>query len=112
MEQERNGQFARTEGHFRYGLQRSPDDGRLHYGLARALFVQERHAEALAAVLHAERTVADAHLEVLRARILDLMGATSPALAAYRHALWLNPRLKSVPPDIRRLTNAVAEAGP
>jgi len=59
MEQERNGQFARAEGHFRYGLQRSSDDGRLHYGLARALFVQERHAEALAAVLHAERTVAD-----------------------------------------------------
>jgi Flp pilus assembly protein TadD len=112
MEQERSGQFARAEGHFRHGLHRSHDDGRLHYGLARALFVQGRYPEALTHVLRAEPTVADAHLEVLRARILDQMGASSAALAAYRHALWLDPRLQSVPADIRRLTMNVAEAGP
>jgi Flp pilus assembly protein TadD len=80
--------------------------------LARALFAQERHAEALAEVLRAERTVADAHLEVLRARILDQMGASSAALAAYRHALWLNPRLQSVPADIRRLTSGAGATAP
>jgi putative inorganic carbon (HCO3(-)) transporter len=112
VEQERIGQFARAEGHFRNGLHRSPDDGRLHYGLARALFVQGRYPEALTHVLRAEPTVADAHLEVLRARILDQMGASSAALDAYRHALWLDPRLKSVPADIRRLTSGVDETDP
>jgi tetratricopeptide (TPR) repeat protein len=110
MEQERKGDYVRAEVHFRGGLARSAEDGRLHYGLARALFVQTRHAEALAEVLRAERTVADAHLEVLRARILDQMGQPSHALAAYRHALWLDPRLKSVPADIERLTGGEPEA--
>lgn len=109
MEQERQGDFLRAERHFRSGLARSTEDGGLHYGLARVLFFQERHAEALAEVLRAERSVADAHLEVLRARILDRMGLPSPALAAYRHALWLNPRLKSVPADIQRLTEGAPE---
>jgi hypothetical protein len=110
MEQERKGDFVRAEGHFRSGLERFAGDGRLHYGLARSLFVQARHAEALAEVLRAERSVADAHLEVLRARILDQMGQSSYALAAYRHALWLNPRLKSVPADIQRLSEGGPEA--
>jgi tetratricopeptide (TPR) repeat protein len=103
LEQERKGDIARVERHFRRGITQAPDDGRLHYGLARALYVQGQYAEALAEVLRAERTVADSHLEVLKARILDQMGYSSPALAAYRHALWLSPTLKSVHADIERL---------
>ncbi len=112
MEQERKGDFVGAEGHFRAGLGRSAGDGRLHYGLARTLFVQERYPEALGEVLRARPTVADAHLEVLRARILDQMGFASPALAAYRHALWLNPTLRSVPPDIERLRSGGAGTKP
>ena len=103
LEQERKGDITRAEQHFREGIERTPADGRLHYGLARALYVRGQHVEALTEVLRAEGTVADSHLEVLRARILDQMGYAMPALAAYRHALWLNPTLKSVPADIDRL---------
>jgi O-antigen ligase len=110
MTQERRGDFAAAETSFRKGMERTPCDGRLHYGLARALFVQGRHAEALTEVLRAESTVADAHLEVLRARILDQMGESSRALQAYQHALWLNPHLRTVPADIRRLQSGAAAA--
>jgi hypothetical protein len=60
--------------------------------------------------VRAESTVADAHLEVLRARILDQMGESSRALQAYQHALWLNPHLRTVPADIRRLQSGAAAA--
>jgi len=104
LDEERRGGSARAEQYFRAGLARAPDDGRLHYGLARALYAQGQYPEALAEALRAERTCADSHLEVLKARIQDQMGYRSPALEAYRHALWLNPTLKSVPADIERLT--------
>ena len=104
LEDERRGEYVSAEAQFRGGLRMSPQDGRLHYGLARALFVQAHHAEALAHVLRARQTVADAHLEVLRARIIDQLGNGSLALEAYRYALWLNPQLKSVPADIERLS--------
>jgi hypothetical protein len=59
----------------------------------------------LAEVLLAERTFADSHLEVLKARIQDQMGLAGPALASYRHALALDPTLKSVQADIERLSS-------
>lgn len=104
LEQERRGSATAAGQFFRAGLARAPDDGRLHYGLARALYVQGQYPEALAEALRAERTYADSHLEVLKARIQDQMGFRSPALEAYRHALWLNPTLKSVRADIERLS--------
>ena len=104
LDAERRGDLVAAEQHFRTGLVRSPDDGSSHYGLARALFAHGQLPEALAEALRAERTVADPHLEVLKARIQDQMGWRSPALEAYRHAMWLNPTLKSVPADIERLS--------
>ncbi len=103
LDEERRGGPARSEQYFRTGLASAPADGRLHYGLARALYAQGQYPEALAEALRAERTYTDSHLEVLKARIQDQMGYRSPALEAYRHALWLDPTLKSVPADIERL---------
>ena len=103
LDAERQGAYDRAEREFRAGLGLQPGDGRLHYGLARALYLQDAYPEALAEALRAERTAADSHLEVLKARILDQMGFEVAALQAYRHALWLNPTLKSVPADIERL---------
>jgi Flp pilus assembly protein TadD len=54
----------------------------------------------------AERTYADSHQEVLRARILEQMGRGNEALAAYRHALWLDPTLTSVQGDIKGLSQS------
>jgi tetratricopeptide (TPR) repeat protein len=104
LEQERRGDAAAAEQFFRAGLALAPDDGRLHYGLARSLYVQERYRAALAEALKAEHNLADSHLEVLRARIQDQMGFRLPALAAYHHALWLDPTLRSVRADIERLS--------
>ena len=56
--------------------------------------------------MRAERTYTDSHQEVLRARILEQLGRNSEALAAYRHALWLDPTLTSVQEDIERLSPA------
>jgi len=39
----------------------------------------------------------------LKARILDQMGAARPALVTYRHVLALDPTLKTVQADIKRL---------
>ena len=104
LAEERRGGMANAEQYFRVGLARAPDDGRLHYGLARALYVQENYPTALAEALKAERTIADSHLEVLKARIQDQMGYRSLALEAYRHALRLDPTLRSVRADIERLS--------
>jgi len=100
---ERGGDIVRAEQAFRQSLARAPLKGRLHYGLARALYIQGKLPEALAEVLLAERTFADSHLEVLKARIQDQMGLATPALETYRHALALDPTLKSVRADIKRL---------
>jgi O-antigen ligase len=102
---ERQGDLARAEQTCRQGLARAALHGRLHYGLARVLYIQGRFPEALAEVLLAERTFADSHLEVLKARIQDQMGLAGPALASYRHALALDPTLKSVQADIERLSS-------
>jgi tetratricopeptide (TPR) repeat protein len=79
-------------------------NGRAHFGLSRMLHSGGRSPEALEEILRAEQTYADSHQEVLRARILDQMGRNSEALAAYRHALWLDPTLTSVQEDIDRLS--------
>lgn len=102
---ERQGDLARAERTYRQGLARASLHGRLHYGLARVLYVQGRFPEALAEALLAERAFADSHLEVLKARIQDQMGLAGPALASYRHALALDPTLKSVQADIERLSS-------
>jgi putative inorganic carbon (HCO3(-)) transporter len=104
LEQERRGNAPMAEQLFRRGLAWAPADGRVHYGLARTLYVQKQYPAALAEALQAEHTVADAHLEVLKARIQDQMGYSSPALETYRHALWFDPTLKSVRADIERLS--------
>ena len=104
LAQEREGRFARAEQDFRAGLEHAPDDGPLHYGLSRALYVQGQYPEALREALLAQQRVADSNLEVLKARIQDRMRYSSPALETYRHALWLNPTLRSVRADIDRLT--------
>jgi len=104
VDDERHGDIVRAEQAFREGLAHAPLDGRLHYGLARALYIKGRLPEALTEVLLAERTFADSHLEVLKARIQDQMGLATPALETYRHALALDPTLKSVRADIERLS--------
>jgi tetratricopeptide (TPR) repeat protein len=100
---ERRGEWAAAEQACRQGLALDPRNGRLHFALARALFSTDQAAEALAETLRAERTYRDSHIEVLKARILDLMGAARLALETYRHALALDPTLKTVQADIQRL---------
>jgi O-antigen ligase len=102
---ERRGDITRAEQVFRRGLEHAPLHGRLRYGLARALYIQGKYSEALTEVLLAERTFADSHLEVLKARIQDQMGLAGPALETYRHALALDPTLKSVQADVERLSS-------
>jgi O-antigen ligase len=103
---ERQGEIARAEQIFGHGLKHASLHGRLRYGLARALYLQEMYPAALAEAELAERTFADSHLEVLKARIQDQMGLAGPALETYRHALALDPTLKSVQADIERLSGA------
>jgi tetratricopeptide (TPR) repeat protein len=95
-----------AEEAFRRSVDRNDLNGRAHFGLSRVLYSRNRSSEALGEILRAERTYADSHQEVLRARILDQMGRNSEALLAYRHALWLDPTLTSVQEDIQRLSQA------
>jgi O-antigen ligase len=81
-------------------------NGRARFGLSRVFYLRGRFPEALREIVLAERTYADSHQEVLRARILDQMGRGPEALAAYRRALWLDPTLTSVQTDIARLSRA------
>jgi tetratricopeptide (TPR) repeat protein len=81
-------------------------NGRAHFGLSRVFYARGRSSEALEEIRRAEQTYADAHQEVLRARILEQMGRNSDAAAAYRHAQWLDPSLASVQEDIERLGKA------
>jgi O-antigen ligase len=105
IDNERRGDITRADQVFRQGLTHAPLHGRLRYGLARALYIQGKNSEALTEVLLAERTFADSHLEVLKARIQDQMGLAGPALETYRHALALDPTLTSVQADIERLSS-------
>jgi len=95
-----------AEGAFRRSVDLNDLNGRAHFGLSRVHYSRDRSSEALEEIARAERTYTDSHQEVLRARILDQMGRNSEALAAYRHALWLDPTLTSVQPDIDRLSQA------
>jgi tetratricopeptide (TPR) repeat protein len=95
-----------AEDAFRRSVDRNDLNGRAHFGLSRVLYSRGRSLEALEEIVRAERTYTDSHQEVLRARILDQMGKDSEALAAYRHALWLDPTLTSVQEDIARLSQA------
>jgi cytochrome c-type biogenesis protein CcmH/NrfG len=56
--------------------------------------------------VRAEQTYTDSHQEVLRARILEQMDRGDDALAAYRHAAWLDPTLTTIQADIERLSTA------
>jgi O-antigen ligase len=95
-----------AEEAFRRSVNLNDLNGRAHFGLSRVLYSRNRSSEALKEILRAERTYADSHQEVLRARILDQMGRSGEALVAYRHALWLDPTLTSVQEDIQRLSKA------
>jgi tetratricopeptide (TPR) repeat protein len=98
--------LAGAEDAFRRSVDRNDLNGRAHFGLSRVLYSRGRSPEALEEILRAERTYTDSHQEVLRARILDQIGKNGEALAAYRHALWLDPTLTSVQEDIERLGKA------
>ncbi|MGA3324040.1 MAG: O-antigen ligase family protein [Terriglobia bacterium] len=93
-------------GVYRRSINLNDLNGRAHFGLSRVLYSRDRSREALEEIVRAERTYTDSHQEVLRARILGQMGRDSEALAAYRHALWLDPTLTSVQKDIERLSKA------
>jgi O-antigen ligase len=103
LDLEARGDYAGAEQVDRQGISNDASNGRLHFALARVLYLQEKYPEALKEVPLAERTWSDSHLEVLKARILDKMGRAGPALAGYRHALELDPTLKTVQADIERL---------
>jgi tetratricopeptide (TPR) repeat protein len=93
-----------AENAFRSSVNLNGLNGRAHFGLSRVLYSRGRSSEALEEILRAERTYTDSHQEVLRARILEQMGRNSEALAANRHALWLDPTLTSLQEDIERLS--------
>ena len=105
-DREDHNDLAGAEGAFRRSVNLNDLNGRAHFGLSRVLYSRDRTSEALAEIVRAERTYTDSHQEVLRARILDQMARNSEALAAYRHALWLDPTLTSVQEDIERLRKA------
>jgi tetratricopeptide (TPR) repeat protein len=98
--------LAGAEEAFRRSVGLNDLNGRAHFGLSRVLYSRNHSLEALEEIGRAERTYADSHQEVLRARILNQMGRYSEALAAYRHALWLDPTLTSVQEEIERLSKA------
>ena len=98
--------LAGAEESYRRSIGLNPLNGRAHFGLSRVLFITQRPPQALDEIVVAEQTYTDSHQEVLRARILDQMGRSTAALAAYRHALWLDPTLASVQADIERLSKA------
>ncbi len=71
----------------------APWNGLIHFGFARALYVQDRDAEALSEAMVATKTYSDSHLEVLIARILEDMQRDSEAQEHYRRARYLDPGL-------------------
>jgi O-antigen ligase len=104
---ESRGDWAGAERVDRRGIARTPQLGKLHFALARVLYLQREYEPALAEAELAESTYSDSHLIVLKARILDRMGRAQEAIASYRRALHLDPRLKTVQPDIDRLANTL-----
>jgi putative inorganic carbon (hco3(-)) transporter len=103
MRYENSRYYVLAEATYRQGLQLDPHNGRLHFGLARALYLQRELPEALREAKLAKATYADSHLEVLKARIQESMGKADSALASYQYALWLDPHLRTVPAEIARL---------
>jgi O-antigen ligase len=98
--------LAGAEDAFRRSVHLNELNGRARFGLSRVLSSQGRASEALEEIARAERTYTDSHEEVLRALILEQMGRNEEALAADRHALWLDPTLTSVQSNIERLSKA------
>lgn len=103
-------EWAQAEEHYRHGVALNPLGGRLHFGLARVLHHTERYPEALGEALLAERTYADSHTWVLKGHIQEKMGLPRAALETFRHALTLDPTLKSVPVEIERLERQLSGA--
>lgn len=97
---------------YRHGVSLNPLNGRLHFGLARVLYLQGKNGEALSEALRADRTYQDSHLVVLTARIQDQMGMATAALETYRRALALDPTLKTVQADIERLQKQARPRSP
>ncbi len=93
-----------AEEAYRHSIALNVLNGRAHFGLSRVLYQTNHFPEALREVVLGEQTYADLHQEVLRARILDQMNNRVEALAAYRHALWLDPTLTTPQEGIQRLS--------
>jgi tetratricopeptide (TPR) repeat protein len=95
--------LSRAEQTYRDALALNPLNGRIRFGLARVLYLENRFAEAYGEAETAGSTYSDSHLEVLKGRIQNGMGQSAAALAIYRHALALDPTLQSVQNEIERL---------
>jgi O-antigen ligase len=104
---EARGDWQGAEQVDRHGLSQAPHNGKLHFALARVLYLQREYEPALSEAELGAATYSDSHLVVLKARILDHMGRGALALENYRHALALDPTLKTVQPDIERLENSL-----
>jgi len=98
--------LASAERTFRRSVELNDLNGRAHFGLGRVLASRGRLSQALAEIERAEQTYTDSHQEVLRGVIMEQMGKNREALAAYRHAVWLDPTLASTQRDITRLNNS------
>lgn len=105
-DREDHNNLAGAEETFRRSVNLNVLNGRAHFGLSRVLSSRGNPSEALKEIVTAERTYTDSHQEVLRALILEQMGRYDEALAANRHALWLDPTLTSVQESIDRLSKA------
>ncbi len=95
-ESEARSSLALAEAGFHRSLAANDLNGRAHFGLSRVLYATNRPAEALQEITLAEQAYSDPSEEALRARILATLGRKGEALAAYRHALWLDPALYRV----------------
>jgi O-antigen ligase len=100
---EDRGEVTQAEQTYRHGSALNPLNGRLHFALARVLYETERYPEAREEVLLAERTYADSHTWVLKGYVQEKMGMVEPALETFRHALALDPTLKSPVVEIEKL---------
>jgi tetratricopeptide (TPR) repeat protein len=100
LDLENQNDVANAEAGFRRSVELNNLNGRAHFGLSRVLSSRGHASEALAELERAEQTYADSHQEVLRGVILEQMGKNGAALAAYRHAVWLDPTLSSAQQDI------------
>jgi O-antigen ligase len=96
-------ELSTAEQAYRDGLALNPRDGRIHFGLSRIQYRQQKFPAALAEASLAAQTYSDSHLEVLIGRIQESMGMRDAALATLQHALALDPTLKTVQSDIKRL---------